>query len=215
MKKAALCLLLCVSLCLTGCAFLNREYSTVKSHTATYYESGNSSVLRAENYQDLVNDLLMLVAAREEEGVIWFYATEQSMTVEEAVEKACAEVQRETALGSYVVDYLTYKTEEDGHAYSALTVKIGYRRTEEQVAAMVNVTSVNAIYALLTTAVEAGETEFTVQVGYYDDEYDEVMDAVTEVHQEHPTLGAKRWKVNFYPNQDNAGIIEVLLNGET
>lgn len=215
MKKTALCLLLCGAVCLSGCAFLDREYSTVKSHTATYYESGNSSVLRAENYQDLVNDILMLVAAREEEGVIWFYATEQEMTVEEAVEKACTEVQRETALGSYVVDYLTYKTEEDGHAYSALTVNIGYRRTEEQVAAMVNVTSVNAIYSLLTAAVEAGETEFAVQVGYYDDEYDEVMDTVTNVHQEHPTLGAKRWTVNFYPNEDNAGIIEVLLGEET
>ena len=215
MKKTALCLLLCGAVCLSGCAFLNREYSTVNSHTSTYYESGNSSVLRAENYQDLVNDILMLVAAREEEGVIWFYATEQEMTVEEAVEKACTEVQRETALGSYVVDYLTYKTEEDGHAYSALTVNIGYRRTEEQVAAMVNVTSVNAIYSLLTAAVETGETEFAVQVGYYDDEYDEVMDTVTDVHQEHPTLGAKRWTVNFYPNEDNAGIIEVLLGEET
>ena len=215
MKKTVCCLILCASMLLSGCTFLNREYSTVKSHTATYYESGDSSVLRAENYQDLVNDLLMLVAAREEEGVIWFYATEQSMTVEEAIEKACTEVQRETALGSYVVDYLTYKTEEDGHAYSALTVDIGYRRTEEQVAAMVNTTSINAIYSLLTTAVENGETEFTVQVGYYEDQYEDVMDAVTEVHQEHPTLGAKRWKVNFYPNEDNAGIIEVLLNGET
>ena len=215
MKKTAICLLLCAAMLLaTGCSLLNREYSSVKPHSATYYESDNSSVLRAETYQDLVNDLLVLVGGWKEEGTIWLYATDPELTVEETVEKACAEVQMETPMGAYVVDYMTYDVEEDGHAYSAVTVNIGYRRTPEQAAAMLRTTSVNALYSLLTTAVENGTTEFVIQVGYYDDQESEVMDVATKVHREHPTVGAGRWTVNFYPNPENAGIIEVLI-GET
>ena len=214
MKKTVTCLLLCAVLLLSGCSFLNREYSTVKPHSATYYESGNSSVMRAETYQDLVNGLLMMVGDWAEEGTIWYYATAEEMTARETVEKACTEVQMDTPLGAYVVDYFTYEVEEDGHAYSAVTVHIGYRRTQEQVSAMVHTTSISGLYSLLTSAVESGQQAFLVQVGYFDNQRDEVMDLVTKVHQEHPTLGEERWTVNFYPDTEDVGIIEVLLKGD-
>ena len=214
MKKNVICLLLAASMLLSGCSFLNREYSSIKPHSATYYESEDNSVLRAETYQDLVNDLLVLIGGWAEEGTIWFYATSEELTVEETVDKACTEVQMETAMGAYVVDYLTYKVAQDDHAYSAVTVDIGYRRTPEQLNAMLRTTSVSALYSLLTTAVENGTEEFVVQVGYFDNERDDVMDTVTKVHKEHPTVGEDRWTVNFYPDTENVGIIEVLVNGE-
>ena len=44
---------------LTGCAsILEREYSTVEPHSSKFWESEAADTLRAENYQDLVNDLL-------------------------------------------------------------------------------------------------------------------------------------------------------------
>ena len=63
MKKIIVFLLLCGALLLSGCGLLRREYSRTEPHSATYYEGDRRDVLRAESYQDLVNDLLLLVAA--------------------------------------------------------------------------------------------------------------------------------------------------------
>ena len=62
MKKRALPLLLAVLLCLTGCgSFLQREWYEVKDHSSSYYEGSGRGVLQADTYQDLVNDILLLV----------------------------------------------------------------------------------------------------------------------------------------------------------
>ena len=76
MKKALLAALLAaLMLLLTGCgSILEREYSVVQPHSSTYYESEDRSVLRAESYQDLVNDLMLLLTGGAREGTIWLYA---------------------------------------------------------------------------------------------------------------------------------------------
>ena len=73
MKKALLAALLAaLMLVCTGCAsFLERDYSVVQPHSSTYYESEDRSVLRAESYQDLVNDLMLLLTGGAREGTIW------------------------------------------------------------------------------------------------------------------------------------------------
>ena len=76
MKKTLLAALLAaLMLVCTGCAsFLERDYSVVQPHSSTYYESEDRSVLRAESYQDLVNDLMLLLTGGAREGTIWLYA---------------------------------------------------------------------------------------------------------------------------------------------
>ena len=70
MKKTLLAALLAaLMLVCTGCAsFLERDYSVVQPHSSTYYESEDRSVLRAESYQDLVNDLMLLLTAAARRG---------------------------------------------------------------------------------------------------------------------------------------------------
>ena len=66
---ALLCTLLAVSL--TGCgSLLNREWYEVKDHSPTYYEGEGRDVLRADTYQDLVNNILIFVGNHAEEGTI-------------------------------------------------------------------------------------------------------------------------------------------------
>ena len=52
-----------LALCLlTGCAsLLERSYTTVEPHSSKFWESEAADTLRAENYQDIVNDLLLLI----------------------------------------------------------------------------------------------------------------------------------------------------------
>jgi len=61
-KLHRLLCLLCACLTLTGCgALLEREYVTVEPHSSKFWESEAAGTLRAENYQDIVNDLLILI----------------------------------------------------------------------------------------------------------------------------------------------------------
>ena len=62
MKKLKITAALCALLLLTGCAsLLERQYSTVEPHSSKFWESEAADTLRAENHQDLVNDLLLLI----------------------------------------------------------------------------------------------------------------------------------------------------------
>ena len=209
MRKQIIAILLCGILCLTGCgSFLDREYSSIQPHSSSYYESEDQSVLRAEGYQDLVNDLLVLVGNHAAEGTIWLYAAGEEPDAAASIENACRELQQETPMGSYAVDYVTYTIDEDSRNYSEIRLTIGYRRTAEQIANMVHATSISALGNLLSAAAESGRTELVMQVGYFEQQEQEVYDIVSTVAAEQ-SLG--RTTVNFYPETGNVGIIEVLM----
>ena len=78
----ALALALAMALPLSGCGMLERGYGSVELHSSSYYESGAANVLRAENNQDLVNDLLLLIGDYAAEGTSWLYPGEESLEAE-------------------------------------------------------------------------------------------------------------------------------------
>ena len=165
--KKRMCLLLASCVLLTGCAsLLDREYSTVEAHSSKFWESEATGTLRAENYQDIVNDLMLLIGQHTEQAVIRLYSYDDSVTVADALEKAAAEVQQETALGNYALEYITSSSTAQ-RGYYELSVQLCYRRTADQIAAIVNATSVTALQSLLETALDEGKTELTVRLGYW------------------------------------------------
>ena len=207
MKRKVFGLFAASVLLLTGCSFLNREYSSIEAHSATYYESEDRSVLRAESYQDLVNDLLLLVTGHKEQGKIHLTLADTEPDRETAMERATLETQTETPLGAYAVDYITYTQNEDG---SLIDVNIGYRRSTEQMAGIVRGNSIAALHNLLTAAVENGAEELVIQVGYFQGQTEEVAQIMEQVRQEQQVTAA--WQVNYYPNDADVGIIEILLS---
>ena len=126
---ALLCALLAASL--TGCgSLLNREWYEVKDHSPTYYEGEGRDVLRADTYQDLVNNILIFVGNHAEEGTIWLYYAQEGLDAGDAAEKACREVEKDTPMGSYAVSYIQYTVDDSARNYSEITVTIGYKKTE-------------------------------------------------------------------------------------
>ena len=215
MKKLLLPLLLSAVLLLSGCgSILNREYSSLEPHSSTYYERGERNVLRAENYQDIVNDILVLVGENAEEGTIWLYPGEEPLDAEEAVEQATREVKEETPLGAYAVDYLSYTTDDAPRGYTEICLQVGYRRSEEQIGNMIHATSIAALYDLLTAAVNNGADELTVQVSYFDAQQQEVEEIARQVREECLPGAAEEWKINFYPEGGDVGIIEIILKNQ-
>lgn len=193
----------------TGCSMLERSYTSVQPHSSSYYESEDKSVLRAETYQDVVNDLLVLVGERAEEGTIWLYADEGLGDVQQAVDAACQEVQNETPLGSYAVEYMTFTLSDNNRNYIDVQLTISYRRSDEQIGRLVNVTGVTALRDLLTAAAENGASELAVQLGNFNSDASAVYAIVDEVAAAQE--GGVNWQVQFYPDQQRAGIVEILM----
>ena len=213
MKRRILPVLLIVVLLLSGCgSFLHREYSVVEPHSSSYYEDTKRGVLRAESYQDVVNDLLVLIGQQEKAGEIWLYNVETGMSAEELVAAACREVQQETPLGAYAVEYLTYTIDTSPRSYDAITMTIGYRRSEEQINGMVHTTNISALYDLLSAATGNGAAELVVEIAYFEEaQKEEVYRIVAQVQQEKQTNVQQPWEVYLYPTSSNSEIVEILL----
>lgn len=213
MKKRCLAIMLLVLCLLTGCAsLLEREYSTAEPHSSKFWESEATGTLRAENYQDIVNDLLILIGKHVETATLRLYNFKDDVTVADTLERATVEIQQETPLGAYAVEYITSSAQAQ-RSYYEVTLQIGYRRTAEQLQAVVNATSPEAVSSLLESALAAGKTELAVRIGYWGaDGREKVESAMQQVREERELTETPMWVVNYYPVQGPVGLLEFLLD---
>lgn len=212
MKRYQLAAMLLAVCLLTGCAsLLEREYSTAEPHSSKFWESEAADTLRAENYQDVVNDLLILIGRHKESALLKLYGFEDEVAVTAALEKAALEIQQETPLGAYAVEYITSSGQSQRGYYEA-AVQISYRRTAEQIQAVVNATSPEAVYSLLGSALDSGRAELAVRMSYWGpDGVEKVESAMEQLRQERGLTETPRWQVAYYPGGSSVGLVEFLL----
>ena len=204
-------LILCL---LTGCsALLEREYVVSEPHSSKFWESDAAGTLRAENYQDIVNDLLILIGQHTESATVRLYNYEDDVTVADALERATTEVQQETSMGAYAVEYITASSRAQ-RAYYEISLEIRYRRTVEQIQAVVNATSTEALQALLETALDEGRTELAVRIGYWgEDDQARVEEIVSRVREDRGLTDTPPWSISYYPPGGTVGLIEFARDG--
>lgn len=207
-------LVLALTLCLlTGCsALLERTYATTEPHSSKFWESEAAGTLRAENHQDVVNDLLLLVGQHREAATLRLYDFKSDLAVADTLEKAAAEVQQETPMGAYAVEFITTSSHAQ-RGYYEVAVRIGYRRTLEQLQAVVNATSPEALYSLLAAALDEGKTELAVRMGYWGENgQTRVEEAMAQLREERELTETIPWVVNYYPAEKDPGLVEFLLD---
>jgi len=214
-KLHRLLCLLCACLTLTGCgALLEREYVTVEPHSSKFWESEAAGTLRAENYQDIVNDLLILIGQHTEGATVRLYNYEDDVTVADALEQATTEVQQETPMGAYAVEYITASSRAQ-RGYYEISIQISYRRTAEQIQAVVNATSMEALSSLLETALDEGRTELAVRIGYWgEDDQARVEETVAQLREERGLTETPPWTISYYPAEGPVGLIEFVMGGQ-
>lgn len=210
-RRIWLAALLALSL-LTGCAsFLERSYSTSEPHSSKYWESDAAGTLRAENAQDIVNDLLILIGQHTESATLRLYNFPDDQAAAEALEQASLEVQQETPLGAYAAEYITYVAQPQRSYYEA-ELQIGYRRSAEQIQTIVNATGFTALNDLLEAALDGERKELAVRIGYWQpDGQERVAQTVAALRERRNIPEETVWIVRYYPQSDPVGIIEFLL----
>ena len=181
----------------------------VKPHTSQYWEDATASALRAEDYQSLVNGLLMLIADQMDTGVVRMYGYEKKTQAMQDMERACAEVTLEDSLGAYLVDYVTYDCEEN-ISYYEMTVRFTYQKIPAQLRALTNATTAGALPELLALALKDGRSELAVKVDYMDLSVEKIESLIAEVMEKQ---GKGDWTVNYYPDAGTIGdtrIVEIV-----
>lgn len=212
MKRRLLAGLLSASLLLTACsALLERDYTSVTPHNAVPATEGDPSILRADSYQELVNALIYFVNGGMEEGVVRLYTDAEN--VEPFLSDACLEVVQEDPLGAYCVEFIKY-TVDPVVTYSEAHLDITYRRTREQVAAIVQATGVTAIRSELESALSSFASSRTLRIRYFEEDEAFIRDLAFQAYYGVPdcALGMPEIDLSLYPKSGRQRIVEILLH---
>lgn len=211
MKKHALSLALAGCLLLSGCKpMLERSYSTVTPHADRPTTAEDPSVLRVENYQELVSAVLFLVSQRAEEGTIQLHNYDGEE--ESDLTAACLEVATQDPLGAYAVDYIKHELSRVVSYYQA-TLAIRYRRTEEQVESIVSVNGSGAIRDRLQEALAELSSEAVLRIPYFFGDEETIRGLLREAYYAQPALalGIPQAEVSLYPDSGRERIVEITL----
>ena len=210
--RKMLCVL-CACAALSGCSLLERQYVTVEPHSGKFWESEAAGTLRAENYQDIVNDILLLIGQRRETATLRLYHFDDDVTISDRLEQAAMEIQQQTPLGSYAVSYIASVSQAQ-RGYYEVKLQIGYRRTAEELQAVVNATSPEALHTLLRNALDRKQTELAVRIGYWGpDGETQVQEAKARLQEEEGLTDFPDWPETFYyPEQGPVGLVEFRLD---
>ena len=198
---------------MTGCAsLLERQYVTSDLHTSKFWESEAADILRAENRQDIVNDLLLLIGQHKESATLRLYNFSDDVAAADAVQAATTEVRQDTPMGAYAVEYITSSVESQ-RGYYEIELEISYRRSAEQMKAVKNATSAEAVASLLENAMEDGAEELVVRIGYWDQtSRTTIEETMMSLREEYGIEAEPYWAVNLYPAEGETGLVEFLLN---
>lgn len=211
MKKRILPCLIILSLLLTSCSsMLERSYTSSTAHVDRPTTAEDPSVLRVENYRELVSAVLYLVSEGAEEGVIQLH--DYSGSVENDLPAACLEVATQDPLGAYCVDYIKHDYTRVVSYYQA-TLDIHYRRTQDQVRSMVRVTGTGAIRTELRQALSQFAPEVVLRVAYFSEDEDSIADLIRQTYYDTPAaaLGYPEAEISLYPDSGRERVVEILL----
>ena len=132
----------------------------------------------------------------------------------DTLEQATTEVQQETSMGAYAVEYITASSRAQ-RGYYEISIQISYRRTAEQIQAVVNATSMEALSSLLETALDEGRTELAVRIGYWgEDDQARVEETVAQLREERGLTETPPWTISYYPAEGPVGLIEFVMGGQ-
>lgn len=165
---------------LSGCSMLlERSSSVVEPYTDRYWESNAEDTLRAENHQDLVNTLLLLVEEGAQEGVIRCYTEQNAYFLGYT---ASQEVKRETVEGAYLLEDLDF-TYELGDGYCTLFYQMTYREDAESLDGLMRLSDCQSLVDLLRVALREEHQKLTARF-VYKTPRDEILAAVEGLWQE-------------------------------
>lgn len=161
MRKLAVFILAILMAAMCGCSsFLEKEYFTVSEYDASSELAGTADNSSIGSYSDLVTALNAMVSAHQDMAQLQF--SNYAGNVSDDLAEACWHIKTNTALGAYLVDYVSYDISRIVTYYQA-NVYINYLRTAEEMAEIKSI-GINMVGDTAVDAVSSGEDELVIQL---------------------------------------------------
>ena len=211
MKKRLLAGLLSGCIVLSGCAsMLERDYVSVSAHSSTKTDVGTSSILRVENYPELVNSLIYFITNAEDQGVIRLYM--DAASAEEMLYSARQEIMTEYPPAVYAVESISFHTDALV-TYAETDVSFTYRRSPQQVASIVTANGLSAVRNVLSSAMKGFAGECVLNINYFDQDEAFIRSLIRQAYYSAPAAALEypEVEVNIYPDSGRQRIVEVLF----
>ncbi len=215
MKRALALILLCAALAapLSGCASVfDKEYISVTSFPESTYSPSAGGATAVKSYLDLKLAINSLIAAHAESGTLDF-SNYNGLNISDDLAAATKEVSTETALGAYAVDYISYDLDRIV-GYYEVEVYVYYRRTAEEVEAIVSESTVSGLREAIRAALAGLETELVVMVSASGASEDDVTGYIMEAYFDSPLscVARPRTEVSMYSGGGLQRIYEISLD---
>ena len=210
MKVRLLALGLATALTLSGCtAMLERSYVSSATHL-DYSVTDDSSILRVENYQGLVNALLYFVNQHSTNGTLRLY--NYAGDVESDLESACNEVMTEDPLGVFSVRSMKYDSTRI-LTYYEVDVRIVYSRSAQVVSSIQSVAGLSGLRGELTRVISTRQSQSISRVSYFSGDAAAVESLFWLAFYSNPQTALEPPKISasLYPESGAQRIVELTL----
>ncbi len=161
MKKKAVFLFSISALFLCGCSTsFENEYLSVTDYDATAYTAPAPEIISISSYAELNSVLNGMIENRQETADFQFNSYEGN--VSDDLAEACFQVKSNTAIGSYMIDYISYDINRIVSYYNA-TVYVNYMHSLEELSS-IDTISTNLIDESVIEAVSEKQKNLTLEV---------------------------------------------------
>ncbi|MCC8077345.1 MAG: hypothetical protein LIO60_03210 [Oscillospiraceae bacterium] len=204
-------LLLCLMAGLCGCgSIFAAEYEYAERYESSLMQSSGDET-EISNASMLKSALLSLINSHQEHATFRF--SHYNGSVIDDLAEACLEVKTSNPLGAYAVDTLTYDTSRIVSYYLA-DIEITYKRSAEEISAVVGARSTDALAEALLDALTACADGVTLRV--YAAQVDEayLSNLAHTLHLENPVavLAEPELEIDAYPSEGDNRIYDIRFS---
>lgn len=220
-RKRTIVIWLWAVLLLTGCTgWAEESYTSVTPHVEAYASKTTADSESVKNYEELFALLLRLVEGHVNQASM--DVSQYPDTLEKDMEQAVSQAKAEDPLTAYAVDSVQADVAEVG-ARRVASVKINYRRAENQVREIQVAWGVNGVKDKLWEALRNAEPRLLLRFNgyqamdfnqlvknYYEEHLDVVMECPRVVVTSYPETGSVRiLEITFQYTQDQEALQEM------
>lgn len=207
MKKIIIPILLLICL-LSGCAWLDGEYHSVKPHAS----DGNKlseDVVTVSGYTELRDALVDMVTSGKQNSTFYINGFDLE-DVEQYMRTAIMHVQQNSAIGAYAMDEINFESGTSG-GIAAVAIDVSYIHGRQEILRIKNATNMDGLKSMLRFALNNCDTSTVVKVSEYE-ELDvemfvqEYANANPHICMEIPQVAA-----TTYPENGKERVLEIFF----
>ncbi len=211
-RNRIVCLLLIavLLLSLSGCSIYDKTYTSAED----YRERENTDTdtkASVRNYFSLRQSILKMVKEGQEEGSIAFMDYDGDISTD--LKSACWLLQTRDALCQYCVKGITYDLSQV-LSYEEATIRIGYSKTKEQIASVIDIDYSTSISDCVVDAMKNQTSNLVLLVNNSNLNQEEVQELIRTEYLENPLLipSSPASAVTVYAGTDQQRLYDISLD---